>query len=194
MWRLGGCGGSAIQSQISPLCAWPHLWPGPAVGLRGGGRVASESAVGRPQNWRIARIDLMAGSIEPEMGGTVGRVGMRPAVSPDARYLAYATSSGHASACGCATSRPTRNGGSCRRGWMTHRLAAGTKHAISSRVTHLRRTPGRSLQHTGARYIASTWRQGARSSYHLQLMSSARSARSRCTSSTFPIRQCVPGV
>ena len=46
------------------------------------------------ENWRIARIDLMTGSIEPEMGGTVGRVGMRPAVSPDARYLAYATSSG----------------------------------------------------------------------------------------------------
>jgi Tol biopolymer transport system component/imidazolonepropionase-like amidohydrolase len=44
--------------------------------------------------WRIARIDLATGRIEPEMGANVGRVGMRPAVSRDGRYLVYATSSG----------------------------------------------------------------------------------------------------
>lgn len=46
------------------------------------------------RNWRIARIDLLTGRIRPEMGGNVGRVGMRPLVSRDGRYLVYATSSG----------------------------------------------------------------------------------------------------
>ncbi len=45
-------------------------------------------------NWQIARVNLQTGSIEPEMGWDAGRLGMRPAVSPNGQHLVYATSSG----------------------------------------------------------------------------------------------------
>lgn len=45
-------------------------------------------------DWRIARIDVHTGRIQSEIGGNTGRVGMRPTISRDGRYLAYATSSG----------------------------------------------------------------------------------------------------
>ena len=45
-------------------------------------------------NWRIARIDAVTGHIEPALGAEVGRTSMRPAVSPDGRFLVYASSSG----------------------------------------------------------------------------------------------------
>jgi imidazolonepropionase-like amidohydrolase/Tol biopolymer transport system component len=46
------------------------------------------------RNWRVVRINTVTGRIQPEMGGNVGRVGMRPVLSRNGRYLVYATSSG----------------------------------------------------------------------------------------------------
>src|SRR5712692_545836 len=45
-------------------------------------------------NWRIARVDQQTGLVRPEMGVLEGRTGMRPAVSPNGRYLVYASSAG----------------------------------------------------------------------------------------------------
>jgi imidazolonepropionase-like amidohydrolase/Tol biopolymer transport system component len=73
---------------------------GPAFGPRQDVVYAAVDAASRPVpwrglgNWRIVRVDLASRRIEPEMGANVGRVGMRPAVSRDGRYLVYATSSG----------------------------------------------------------------------------------------------------
>jgi imidazolonepropionase-like amidohydrolase len=73
---------------------------GPAFGPRQDGVYAAVDAASRQVpwqglgNWRIARIDLASRRIEPEMGANIGRVGMRPALSPDGRFLVYATSSG----------------------------------------------------------------------------------------------------
>lgn len=72
---------------------------GPAFGPEEGWIYASVDA--SPQvpwtellSWRLARVHLATGRIEPEMDGQVGRYGLRPAVSHDGRYLVYATSSG----------------------------------------------------------------------------------------------------
>lgn len=43
---------------------------------------------------RIVQVELTTGRIRSEMGVGAGRAGMRPAISPDGRYLAYASSSG----------------------------------------------------------------------------------------------------
>lgn len=45
-------------------------------------------------NWRVERVELVTGQISPEMSVETGRVGMRPAVSPDGRFLVYGSSSG----------------------------------------------------------------------------------------------------
>jgi Tol biopolymer transport system component len=45
-------------------------------------------------NWRIVRLEMGTGRIEPQMWLSVGRAGMRPALSRDGRYLVYATSAG----------------------------------------------------------------------------------------------------
>lgn len=44
--------------------------------------------------WRIGRIELKTGRFLPEMGDKVGRIGIRPVVSPDGRWLVYGSSSG----------------------------------------------------------------------------------------------------
>jgi imidazolonepropionase-like amidohydrolase/WD40 repeat protein len=44
--------------------------------------------------WRIARIELETGRILPELGGNVGRIGVRPLLSPNRRFLVYGSSSG----------------------------------------------------------------------------------------------------
>jgi imidazolonepropionase-like amidohydrolase/Tol biopolymer transport system component len=54
-------------------------------------QLSSSSILG---HWRIGRIDLGNGRLYPEMGANVGRVGMRPAISPNGRWLVYASSSG----------------------------------------------------------------------------------------------------
>jgi imidazolonepropionase-like amidohydrolase/Tol biopolymer transport system component len=45
-------------------------------------------------NWRIAEVDVSTGRIQPLTGDMVGRIGVRPAASPDGRYLSYVSSSG----------------------------------------------------------------------------------------------------
>ncbi|MFL5496405.1 MAG: hypothetical protein ACJ8DC_18620, partial [Gemmatimonadales bacterium] len=45
-------------------------------------------------HWLVGRLDLATGRLLPEMGGSVGRVGMRPVVSADGRWLLYGSSSG----------------------------------------------------------------------------------------------------
>lgn len=45
-------------------------------------------------HWRIGRVDLETGRLFPEMGSNAGRVGVRPLVSPDGRWLVYGSSSG----------------------------------------------------------------------------------------------------
>jgi WD40 repeat protein len=47
-----------------------------------------------PGLWKLARIDLATGRIQSEMWNLLPRGGMRPAVSPDGRYVIYGTSSG----------------------------------------------------------------------------------------------------
>lgn len=44
--------------------------------------------------WQIARVDVPTGRIEPEIWAGIGRIGMRPASSPDGKYLVYASSTG----------------------------------------------------------------------------------------------------
>lgn len=44
--------------------------------------------------WHVARLDLATGQVEPQMWAGVGRLGMRPALSPDGQYLAYVSSAG----------------------------------------------------------------------------------------------------
>lgn len=53
--------------------------------------VSTSSGLG---HWRVGRLDLATGRLVPEMGATVGRIGMRPAVSPNGRWLVYGSSSG----------------------------------------------------------------------------------------------------
>jgi Tol biopolymer transport system component len=45
-------------------------------------------------DYQITQVDVATGRVQPEMRLLAGRAGMRPAVSPDGRYLAYAASSG----------------------------------------------------------------------------------------------------
>ena len=72
--------GPAFDPQRHVLYAAGHLDPMPADARLG--------------NWRICRLDLATGRLFPEMAGNVGRVGMRPVISPDGRWLVYGSSSG----------------------------------------------------------------------------------------------------
>ena len=72
---------------------------GPEFGCRAGWIYAAvdvfrPDALTNLENWRLARVELATGRIEPEMDSRVRRAGMRPVVSRDGRYLVYATSSG----------------------------------------------------------------------------------------------------
>jgi Tol biopolymer transport system component len=44
--------------------------------------------------WRVMRIGMRTGRIDAEMGARVGRIGIRPALSRNGRYMTYASSSG----------------------------------------------------------------------------------------------------
>ena len=46
------------------------------------------------EDWRLARVDMATGRVRLEMSKRALRVGMRPALSPNGRYLVYASSSG----------------------------------------------------------------------------------------------------
>ena len=50
--------------------------------------------VDNAEAWRIVRVELATGRIEPEMWSAAHRIGVRPALSRDGRYLAYATNTG----------------------------------------------------------------------------------------------------
>ncbi len=72
--------GPSFDARHHALYAAIHLGPLPSSSVLG--------------YWRIGRLDLATGRLFPEMGGNVGRVGLRPAVSPNGRLLVYASSSG----------------------------------------------------------------------------------------------------
>lgn len=70
---------------------------GPAFGPDGTLYAAANPVTRTPWSvveWRVARVEAVSGRIEPEMATDVGRIGMRPALSRDGRYLVYATSGG----------------------------------------------------------------------------------------------------
>jgi hypothetical protein len=46
------------------------------------------------EDWRIARVNQYTGQVQLVMAARAGRIGVRPAISRDGRYLVYATSSG----------------------------------------------------------------------------------------------------
>lgn len=74
---------------------------GPAFGSRPDAVYAAVDASPTPSDvwslephWRVALVNLATGGVRREMPIAIGRDGMRPAVSPDERYLVYVTSSG----------------------------------------------------------------------------------------------------
>lgn len=62
--------------------------------LYAAGRAERSSPYDLHYDWQIVRVDPRTGAVYPEMWVSSGRVGLRPAVSRDGRYLIYASSSG----------------------------------------------------------------------------------------------------
>ncbi len=70
-----GAEGRAVYATVESYSP-PNIWP-------------------RPRNgWRIERLELATGRRTPEMVTFAGRDGMRPAVSPNGRWLVYVSSTG----------------------------------------------------------------------------------------------------